>query len=145
MEKQAENMTMNGRALGILSYSLLAAGILLLSPFLLFALVKIAPIGPLRATLFADLYVIGAAAIFAPFLTIPSCGVWIHSKTGDRPALMHYYKMSLVRYLPVAIVGLAQFAYAGRNYAFHVTAIYALTVIVYAGWLLRHDRVTLDS
>lgn len=144
MEKQTENMNINGRALGILSYSLLAAGILLLSPFIVLALVKIAPIGPLRAKIFADLYIIGAAAIFAPFVIIPSCGRWLHNKTDDRSALMDYYRMSLVRYLPVAIIGLIQFAYAGRNYAFHVTAVYALVVTIYAGWLIRRDRATLE-
>lgn len=130
---------LSGLGLKILSYSLLAAGVLLISPFLLIVLVKIAPIGPLPISLIGKLFGIGLVAIFACFAAIMGCGIWIHASTGNQVDLRRFYKLSLIRYIPVAIIGFIQMIYAARNDAFYVTAVYATAVIIYAGWLLRHD------
>lgn len=138
MELQEDNLS--GLGLKILSYSLLAAGVLLISPFLLIVLVKIAPIGPLPISLIGRLLGVGLVAIFACFVAIMGYGIWMHASMGNQADLRRFYKLSLIRYIPVAIIGFIQMIYAARNDAFYVTAVYALAVVIYAGWLLRHDR-----
>jgi len=138
MEIQPE--TLSGRALKILSYILLIAGFILISPFMVMAIVKVISIGPLPSSIVVKLFGAGLVAIYSGFVVIPACGIWIHTATGNPTELRRFYKLSFIRYFPVAIIGTIQMIYATRNYAFYITAIYALAVMGYAGWLLWHDR-----
>lgn len=143
MELQEENLS--GRGLKILSYSLLAAGVLLVSPFIIIGLVKIAPIGPVPISLIGRLLGVGLVAIVACFAAIMGYAIWMHASTKNQVDLRRFYKLSLLRYIPVAIIGFIQMIYAARNDAFHVTAVYALALVMYAGWLLRHDRTLTEK
>lgn len=129
---------LSGRALKALSYGLLLSGALLLSPFVLMLLTKVAPV-PLPLSLFGALFVGGSVAVCLTLLAIPACGIWIQTKSTIDD-LKAFYKISLLRFAPVAIAGVIQLMYTGRNSAFHITGLFALSLMIYGGWLLTQDR-----
>jgi len=128
---------LSGRALKVLSYCLLLSGALLLSPFLLMLLTKVAPIA-LPLSLFGALFVGGSIAVCLTLLAIPACGIWIQTKSTIED-LKAFYKISLIRFAPVAVAGLIHI-YAGRHFGFNITGLFALSLIIYGGWLLVQDR-----
>lgn len=135
-----------GRGLQILSRILLTAGALLLSPFLMLLVAKLAvkaapSMSRPPSALFGGLLILGSLAVLAPLLTIPGCGLWIQMKTGDRDKIVRYYKVSFLRYAPVLALGAGFMLYVGRTSAFSFVGIYGVIVMAYAGWLLRHDRI----
>lgn len=136
---EIHNQSASGRALKYLSYALLAAGFALLAPFVLLAIVKRVPIGPLPASLFANLYALGGLVLVGTLFAVPGLSLWVRGH-GDREDLIRYVKLSVLRVVPVVAVGVAQLVYAASRSAFQVTALYALALAAYAIWLLWRDR-----
>lgn len=140
METEANSIT--ARANGILASILLAGGIMLIVPYLTFAVQKWTTMN--LGGLFAVGIVIGQALILMVLMIVPFFGAWVQ-RGADRAAGKAFMISSLARFLPVFILGLIHLILVARNRWFVVPPFFGAAVIIYAAALLARDKRASDA
>lgn len=135
METQADSIA--ARANRILASILLAGGIMLIVPYLTFAVQKWTTMN--LGGLFAVGLVIGQMSILMVLVIVPFFGAWVQ-RGSDRAAGKAFMISSLVRYLPIFILGFIHLILVTRNRWFVVPPFFGAALIVYAAALLSRDK-----
>lgn len=134
------------RALRGLTYILMVAGVVIVLPFPLVALLnvifRIAPSSVFApGALLAGILAVGHLVLLLPILTISISALWVYKVTEDHAVKFSVFKRGFMRFLPVAVVALAQMVITVKNNLTFLPLGFGILLLIYAGWLLKLDRL----
>lgn len=125
----------------ITSCLLLLSGILMVMPFPIFYLIKVAAPGK-AAMMFI---MAGGAVLCIPMLSIPISALWVWRKNGNHDDKFHVLSRGCSRYLPALSLGLIELLFSAKTGNAYLSLGFGALLIIYAGVLLKIDAAPVDD
>lgn len=131
----SENETRIIAVLRGVSYMLLLSGILTVSPFALFSLLKVAAPGHAAMLFIAA----GGIALCLPIVFVPASALWVGRMSGNHDDKFYVLSRGCIRYLPALSLGLVELFISAKTGNAYVSLGFGAVLIVYATFLLKLD------
>lgn len=128
-------------ALRVTSYLLLLSGILMVLPFPIFSLIKVAAPGKVAMIFIMT----GAAVLCIPLITLPMSALWVWKMNGNHDDKFHVLSRGCFRYFPALSLGFIEMIFSAKTGNAYLSLAFGAALIVYACVLLKIDSAAADA
>ena len=139
-----QDSEVQSRALRTLTYTFLAAGVIIIVPYplvgLLNVIFRLLPASAFHPeTLLASILAVGHLLLLFPVFTISLAALWVYKKTESHSAKFSVFKRGFLRFIPVATIALILAFITIRNGWIFVPLAFGFLLVAYGSWLLKLD------